>query len=315
MGVGKATVALRLAMAANCEQREGPLPCTVCRTCRLIAARRHPDIIWVEPDPSRASRKISVEQARNVVHKLVLHRHSAKQRFVIIDPVDSMGIEATNALLKTLEEPPHHSGFILISSRPASLLPTVLSRSLRMRFHSVATADLQRWLENRGVERAGLVARLSFGSPGQALVLAEGRLEAMTQARTDLLAGISSGPRELFAYTEKLTSSSRNVWMERVELTLEVLSLLLRDTVTLGAGSEADLLQPDLAHVSRRWADALWPRGLIRVDEAISQAWRQLELNVSGRVVMDALLSCLATELGSRGRRVDPHPQEDPHGP
>jgi DNA polymerase-3 subunit delta' len=303
-GVGKATVALRLAMAANCEGSEhGPRPCAACAPCRSIAAGVHPDVIELTPDPGKASGTITVDQVREVLRKLALHRHSARRRFVIVDPVDLVRVEAINALLKSLEEPPDGTGWILVTARPASLLPTVISRSLRVRFRAVPLEQLEPWLADRGLAEPARLARLSLGSPGLALQLGEGRLEALAQAREALLVALDGGPKDLFGYCEKLSASPRSAWEPRVSLCLDSLELLLRDAVCCAAGQPERALDRAQLEIAQDWAQRLWPTGIQRMERALEDAHGRLLLNVPPRLVLEALLSGLVVELGRPARR------------
>jgi DNA polymerase-3 subunit delta' len=306
-GVGKATVALRLAMAANCEgPRDGPLPCAACGPCRSIADGQHPDVIELRPDLQKASGSIGVEQVREVLRRLSLHRHSARCRFVIVDPADKMRAEATNALLKTLEEPPLGTGFVLVTSRAASLLPTVISRSLRVRFGSVPVDELAAWLAARGLAEPERLARLALGSPGQAILLGEGRLGALADARAALVGALEGGPKGLFDYCEKLCASPRSSWEPRVELCLDALELLLRDAVCFAAGAPERALDPAQAELAQDWAVRLWPGGVRKLERGLEDARQRLAVNVAPRLVMEALLSALVVELGKPPRRADP---------
>ncbi len=298
-GVGKATVALRLAMAANCEGPPGgPLPCGACRPCRSIAAGQHPDVIELTPAPGKASGTITVDQVREVLRQLALHRHSARRRFIIVDPVDLVRVEAINAMLKTLEEPPEATGWILVTSRVASLLPTVISRSLRVRFRSVPPADLAPWLARRGLAEPERLARLSLGSPGLAIELGGGRLESLAQARDALVEALSQGPGGLFAYCEKLSASPRTAWEPKVGLCLDVLELLLRDAVCCAAGQPERVLDSAQGALAGDWAERLWPSGIERMERSLEDARQRLLLNVPPRLVLEALLSGLVVELG-----------------
>ena len=298
-GVGKATVALRLAMACNCEgPDDGPLPCGSCKPCRLIAAGQHPDVIELRPAPGKASGTITVDQVRDVLRRLTLHRHSARRRFILVDPVDMVRVEAINAMLKTLEEPPDGTGWILITARVASLLPTVISRALRVRFASVPTGQLAPWLAQRGLPEPERLARLALGSPGQAIQLAAGRLEAMAAAREALLEALGHGPKGLFAYSEKLCASPRTAWEPRVSLMMDALELLLRDTVQCAAGRPDGVLDETQRAEAEDWAQRLWPTGIERTDAALEHARQRLLLNVPPRLVVEALLSGLVVELG-----------------
>ena len=135
-GVGKRLTAIAIAQAVNClqPQSSGEFErdaCGECASCRRIARGVHPDVIVVEPGETGA---IKIEQLRDVIDRSQYRPFEGRRRVVIINEADAAGADAQSALLKTLEEPPSASLFILISSIPDALLPTVLSRCPRLRF-------------------------------------------------------------------------------------------------------------------------------------------------------------------------------------
>ena len=113
-----------------------------------------PDVIRVGVDPKKTAAIISVGQARELHKQLMVKPFHARRRFVIFDPADAMTPEAANALLKTFEDPPSQTHFVLITGAPASLLMTVRSRSQRIRFAPVKEDVLVAWLTQRGVARS-----------------------------------------------------------------------------------------------------------------------------------------------------------------
>ena len=296
-GVGKATTAMRLALYVNCLATARP--CGACTSCRLLLAGTHPDLIVVNPDPDKATRLITAEQARGVISGLQLQRHSARRRFVIIDPVDALGEEGANALLKTLEEPPAGTQFILVTARAASLLQTVRSRSQRVRFGPVPQAELEAWLGARGLDPS--LASLSQGSPGYALRLGEGEAEARREVVGQLVGAIGQPLAQLFALTEATGKRSDGA-VERSTLAVDAVEELLRDVVFLAAGRPDGVLHPEHVGRLRAWAEALHPGGVGRMEKAVAVARDRLRLNVNGRVVLEALLTALNLEL-SQARR------------
>ena len=288
-GVGKRLTAMRFTLALNCEAPVGAEPCGRCAACRLILAGTHPDVTVVEPDPGRATVLITAEQARGILAGLSLQRHSARRRVIVIDPADALGEEAANALLKTLEEPPPHTQFILVTSRAASLLQTVRSRSQRVRFGPVPEGELGPWLRARGLDPA--LARDAMGSPGLALRLAEGEATERQQVREALLRAVGQPIHALFAFTEANGKKGDDeVGAARV---VDALEELLRDVVCTAAGRPVRHPHPQL----RDWTRALWPGGVSRVEGAVALARERMRLNVNGRTVLDALLSTLNLEL------------------
>ncbi len=296
-GVGKAATAMRLALTVNCLADQPP--CGTCASCRLFLAGTHPDLVLVGPDPDRATRVITADQARGIIGSLQLQRHSARRRFVIIDPVDALTEEAANVLLKTFEEPPAGTQFILVTTRAASLLPTVRSRSQRVRFGPVPRADLEAWLVGRGLDPA--LAVTSAGSPGYALRLADGEAEERREVVAQLLATVGQPLHQLFAFTEAAGKKSDGS-VERTTLAVDALEELLRDTVFVASGRGAAAIHQAHLGALEGWAAALHPGGVARMERAIAVARDRMRLNVNGRVVLEALLTALNLEL-SQARR------------
>jgi hypothetical protein len=179
----------------------------------------------------------------------------------------------------------------------------VISRSQRVRFSIVEEGVLRGWLEEKGIADSGRIAALAQGRPGRALALSEGELAALDQTRSEMLEVLGNGPGELFAYAKDLASGGTRVaWLPRVERLFLVLESLVRDAMAVGAGADLESLNRDQEERVHSWAGALWPGGGERVQRAIGDAREQLDSNVSGRLVVETLLSHVATELG-RARR------------
>ena len=134
-GIGKRLTALATAQALNCPNRPettagpGIDACGVCPTCARIARGVHPDVLLVEPGETGS---IKIDSVRDIIDRAAYRPFEGRRRVVIIDEADALVAAAQNALLKTLEEPPPSSVFMLITSRPDMLLPTVRSRCPRL---------------------------------------------------------------------------------------------------------------------------------------------------------------------------------------
>src|SRR5580765_5800009 len=142
-GVGKRFVAAATAQALNCPNitagSDRADACGTCSSCTRIARGMHPDVLIVEPGDIG---NIKIEQVRDVVDRAGYRPFEGKRRVVIIDEADALMPQAQNALLKTLEEPPPSSVFLLITARPDALLLTVLSRCPRLRFRPLDAGDV-----------------------------------------------------------------------------------------------------------------------------------------------------------------------------
>ncbi len=139
-GVGKRQCGLALAQGLLCMDKQNK-PCGICQGCRNVYDLSHPDLYMVEPDGK--SRTIKISQIKAIKKELVMRPIAGLVRVAIIDEADRMNVEAQNALLKMLEEPPQYVYFILITAFPQRLLTTVLSRCQRLRFGSLNTKHMQ----------------------------------------------------------------------------------------------------------------------------------------------------------------------------
>jgi DNA polymerase-3 subunit delta' len=130
-GTGKEEMATTLAQALNCEKSNDDA-CGKCVSCRTIAEKKHPDVYWVRPESK--SRKIDVEQIRDFERAVSLKSGGGRMKVGIVVDADCMNESASNAFLKTLEEPPDRTLILLLTSEPQRLLATILSRCLRISF-------------------------------------------------------------------------------------------------------------------------------------------------------------------------------------
>ncbi|HSX02549.1 MAG TPA: AAA family ATPase [Candidatus Saccharimonadia bacterium] len=181
-GVGKATAARELARRLNCRGDEGG----DCAHCRQFEAGAYPDFIWVQPE-GRAS--VTIEQVRQLGHSLTMTPYYAEgKRLVVIDRAEALTVEAQNALLKLIEEPPPRTHFVLVAEQLGALLPTMCSRLVPIYFAPLPAATIAELLESqeglRPVEATRLAA-LAAGAPGQARRLATDPAAAAVLSQLD----------------------------------------------------------------------------------------------------------------------------------
>lgn len=171
-GVGKRMTATAFAQALNCTDPVDGDACGKCRSCVRIPAGQHPDVIVVEP--AKKSRNIPVSVIDEVVSMASLRPHEGQWRVTIFLDAERMHEAAQNHFLKTLEEPPGRSAFILVSEQPRMLLPTIRSRCQLVRFQALAPGTVSGILQGqRGIAagQADTVARLSQGQMDRAFDL------------------------------------------------------------------------------------------------------------------------------------------------
>jgi DNA polymerase-3 subunit delta' len=173
-GVGKTTLALDLAAGLLCTAGDVlDRPCRGCAACRKVAHGNHPDLHRI--GTQGAGEQIRLPQVQDLVSELALLPMEARLRVAIIESAHRLNPDAQNALLKTLEEPVGAACIVLCADDPATILPTVASRSARLRLGPVAIEAIAELLRDEGLAdaaRAGTLARAAAGSPGLALALA-----------------------------------------------------------------------------------------------------------------------------------------------
>jgi DNA polymerase-3 subunit delta' len=173
-GVGKLALAERVAQLLLCEG-EGKKPCGSCDACRWFLAGNHPDFRRLEPEalwlekPEKPSIEIRIEQVRALADFLNVGSHRGGRRVTLVHPAEHMNAPTANALLKGLEEPPAAAVFILVSHRPAQLLPTIRSRCVVVPVGIPPRAAALQWLSAQGVKDAERWLAYAGGAPLRAL--------------------------------------------------------------------------------------------------------------------------------------------------
>ena len=193
-GTGKASFAYRAArrlLGAAPDPARGPLGARPSDpVSQLVSAQSHPDLMVLERlvEGGKTKKSISVDQARDLPEFFSKSPSRARYRVAIVDAADDLNVNAANALLKVLEEPPARGVLFLVTHAPGRLLPTIRSRCRRLAFPVWTPAALEQLLRDRAgleAEEAGRIAGLANGSPGAALALASGStLEADRLARS-----------------------------------------------------------------------------------------------------------------------------------
>lgn len=185
-GCGKRDLALALAAAYLCDApRSDGRACGSCESCRWLAAGSHPDFALIEPliesddaeakasAATRRSSVITVNQIREACDLLEITAHRDAGKAIVIHPAEALNVAASNALLKSLEEPPPRTVFLLVSHRPALLLPTVRSRCQLVPVRIADPLCAQRWLAaNTQCEAPDLMLALAGGAPLAAAAIA-----------------------------------------------------------------------------------------------------------------------------------------------
>jgi DNA polymerase-3 subunit delta' len=299
-GVGKRRAAMALARAINCvkpvagEEFERDA-CGACASCRRIERGVHPDVIVIVPGDTGS---IKIDQIRDVIEGAGFRPFEGRRRVVIIDEADALVEAAQNALLKTLEEPPSASVFLLVSSMPDALLPTVRSRCPRLRFSALSPAEVASVLmRDHGYSQseAHVTAADAEGSVGRALAASSADLgEARDDARRLLeRTARTANPAQRLDAVRNLTGTKGTPAAERDQTSarLRALGSLLRDLGVLATGADRRVLaNADLATELERLSPAFDRDRSLRAHASVDRALGALERNASPKVVVDWLV-------------------------
>ncbi len=179
-GVGKTTTARLIAMTVNC-RTPGVKPCGSCDACKSVIAGRHPDVLEID-----AASNNSVDDVRDLREKVALQPMLGDKKVYILDEAHMMSKSAFNALLKTLEEPPSHAVFVLATTEPERLPPTILSRCQHYRFRRLSAEEiagkLGRTAAAEGVNASALALNLIARAADGAMRDGESLLERLLAA-------------------------------------------------------------------------------------------------------------------------------------
>jgi DNA polymerase-3 subunit delta' len=288
-GVGRRSLALRFAQGINCSQTPAPGDfCGVCRECLQLERMEHPDLSILAPEPPSWS--IKVDQIRQLQHSVQLAPYQAVRRIALLLDFERANPNASNALLKTLEEPPARVILLLTASDVESLLPTIASRCEVIRLQPVPLPLLEGELQTQwGIEpdSARLFAHLSGGRPGAAHRFAH-ETDYLTNYRSQLddhrrLLNASRAAR--FAYAETLAEAEA-----AIQPTLQAWLNLWRDVLLRAAGAGGPLTNPDRLDEIDSLADRVGSPGALRAIDSLEKTLALLGANVNRRLSLEVLM-------------------------
>jgi len=300
-GVGKELAAVGLAQALTCpEQPE--VGCGTCASCLRVARGLHPDVTWVMPDDERVSRglagrsdfsgtpsrELRVEQIRGLQERLALRGLESKRKVALIISAQTMNVQAQNAFLKTLEEPPSETTLILVASAMDKLLPTIRSRCGKVHFGPLPVELVaQRVQQERKLDppTAALAAVMAGGSLGRALRLDLAGLARRKELLTRFEALKPDDALGVLRFAEEYGGSR-----EDAEQALALLALWLRDVARTQVGAEG-LANMDMGELARQAAARTHESELHRRLQLIERARGAISgRNGSPRLQMERML-------------------------
>jgi len=304
-GLGKKRFAIEISKAFVCQKMNGYTPCGSCSACTRVTKfvfptsgekkdyekvffSEHPDIGMVISN----KQTIYIGAIRKLELEANYRPYESKARVFIINEAEKMTPQASNALLKTLEEPAKTTYIFLISSRPTSLLSTIRSRCQTIRFAPIGKSEIESLLFNRhnySSEDAKLVANLSGGSIGTALSIDLENYRESRKKMGEVLECIINrrGYSVLLKKAEEMNEAKDR---DEYEKHLEILLSLIRDLFLLGPGLESsNIVNTDIMSALRDLSKKAQTAKLLSWINEIEKLRRNLSFNLNRKIAADAL--------------------------
>lgn len=295
-GIGKYLTAKWLAKRLFCSSENSEeKPCMTCWGCNAVDIEDHPDLIVMGLDQTKKKKQISVQQARDLIGQVAVYPRISKQRVVIIDQAQFMTEATSNALLKTFEEPPTETIFILVVPSSQKMLTTIRSRSQRIRFAPVSDLEIEAYLEERGEPIRKDVIAFATGCPGNVFRLLEGGYELWKESVDLIFSWIRMPLLEMYDdCKDRLTSFSSNDAHKKLDFQnrlLDCMEILLRDILVLQSTGEPEkVLLQDYVSTLQKWTERLSPRVIADLEGMINQAREDQIINVDPRMELENLV-------------------------
>jgi DNA polymerase-3 subunit delta' len=295
-GLGKAVFAKSLANMLLCQN---PLknhePCGTCPGCIQLKAGSHPDYFRVEflvdDKTGKVSKEIKVDQIRELTEKLTLSSHQGGYKVAVLNPADAMNINASNSLLKTLEEPSDNTVLVLVCTQPARLPATVRSRCQQLQIEAPDKDEALRWLDSQGHgDTAATYLDLALGAPLEALEQAQKSSIEARQERFASLVGILEGRTSPLAVAQVWAKDEN---MQGIRWMRDWLMDLLRIRMT---GDNSGVRSADLAESLSSLARRLDSKVLFGELERINRTLRMTASSLNRQLLTEEILLAWAAQ-------------------
>jgi len=296
-GIGKKLVAINFARILNCRNKTAQHDDLVydcsCSSCLKVSRSVHPDIKLLEyPDV----KNIKIDDIRNDVEKQVyLSPYESEYKVFIVDGAERMNINAQNAFLKTLEEPPKQSVIILITSAEHLLLRTIRSRCQSIHFTPLAIPEVRNYLEKNTDlpdEQAGIASRASGGSLSKALKMDSDYLSFRKKLIKELSGMNKKSTGHISGFVEEYDKKYSLDSPDSLRGLFDLLTCWLRDMILISTGSDSNYITfTDLLEYSRRFAFSRTTRQLVSKAKKVENTWLEVtRLNVNKKLAIENLV-------------------------
>lgn len=287
-GMGRKSLAQAFALTLLCEKGKSQ-PCMVCHACKQVLSGNHPDLIYVTHEKPAS---IGVDDIRDQINSSMMIRpYSSYYKVYIVDEAEKMTVQAQNALLKTIEEPPSYAVIMLLTTNPEGFLPTILSRCVQLKLKPLPDFVVKSYLtESMGVSsrEADLYAAFSRGNLGKAIKLAASEeFRLMYDEVLHLLKHIKDMDiSELIDYIKKLKEDHPDIYE-----CLDFMQIWYRDVLMFKVTKDPNLLifKDEYGAISDMSKQTGYD-GFENILAAIDKAKVRLDANVNMELVMELML-------------------------
>lgn len=286
---GKEFIAKTFAMALQCEDRQDVEPCQECHSCKQAQSGNHPDIIFVTHEKPGT---IGVDDIRKQINgDVAIKPYSGPKKIYIVREGEKMTVQAQNALLKTLEEPPEYAVILILTDNVNALLPTILSRCVVLNMKPVKDARIKEYLmENMEIPdyKANICVAFARGNVGKARLLANSEeFDKVKEEALTLLKYIGEMElHEIVAAIRKI-----NEYKFDVNDYMDILSIWYRDVLLFKATHDVNnLIFREEIQSIRKVADKSTYEGIERIIDALQKSKQRLNANVNFDLTMELLL-------------------------
>lgn len=285
---GKMMLAEAFAATLQCEAGGNEI-CGECHSCKQAAGRNQPDIIYVKHEKPNT---ISVDDIRTQVNNdIVIKPYSSRHKIYIIDEAEKMNVQAQNALLKTIEEPPAYAIIILLTTNADTFLPTILSRCVTLNIKVVPDEKIKKFLMSRYQVpdyQADICVAFAQGNVGKAIQLASSEdfneLKASTLQLMKRIRDI-----ELYEMTEAVKQISE--YKLQINDYFDLMMIWYRDVLLFKATGDVNgLIFKDEVYDIKRQAEKSSYNGIEEILQALRKAQIRLNANVNFDLVIELLL-------------------------
>ena len=287
-GMGRKTLANAFAMALQCEEGK-PEPCGKCHSCRQFLSGNHPDVIYVRHEKVGS---IGVDDVREqIINDVTIKPYSSPYKIYIVDQAELLTVQAQNALLKTIEEPPEYAVIFFLTTNADSFLPTILSRCTVLKLKPLYDQVIKQYLKDHekvSDHQADVCTAFARGNLGKAIALASSEEFArMQEIVLHLLKHVRDMQvHEMLASMKEMKEANLNI-----KDCIDFMELWFRDILMFKATKDTSLfIFKDEYKYIREIADHSSFDGIEKILQALDKVKVRLDANVNFELAMELML-------------------------